>query len=74
MESESAEVRIRARRAHAEVWSPKPRAQLAGHQANVQCLAFSPVAKLLATGDRSGVVKIWDSESGQEIATLPLPD
>jgi WD40 repeat protein len=74
MESESAEVRIRARRSHAAVWSPQPRSRLTGHTADVTCIACSPAGKLLASGDRAGTVKLWDITTGRNLATLSAVD
>ncbi|HEX8921513.1 MAG TPA: TIR domain-containing protein [Pyrinomonadaceae bacterium] len=33
---------------------------LAGHQSNVNCVAFSPDGKILASGDAKGVIILWD--------------
>jgi WD40 repeat protein len=33
---------------------------LAGHQSNVNCVAFSPDGKFLASGDDDGVIILWD--------------
>jgi WD40 repeat protein/energy-coupling factor transporter ATP-binding protein EcfA2 len=33
---------------------------LAGHQGNVNCVAFSPDGKFLASGDANGVIILWD--------------
>jgi WD40 repeat protein len=74
MKSESAEVRIRARRSHAAVWSPQPRSRLTGHTADVTCIACSPSGKLLASGDRAGDVKLWDITTGKNLATLSAID
>jgi WD40 repeat protein len=70
MESESAEVRIRARRAHTAVWSPPPRTRLTGHDSEVYCAVFSPDGKLLAAGEKSGIVKVWDISTLTCVATL----
>lgn len=40
----------------------------------VTALAFSPDGRVLLTGDPKGIVRIWDSQSGQLIrATVPAP-
>jgi len=43
---------------------------LAGHEAGVWELAYSPDGKRIATGDNAGVVKVWDAEIGKELLTL----
>lgn len=45
------------------VWSfpdGKRVGRLSGHRSDVQCLAASPDGKLLASGDRDGVVIVWN--------------
>lgn len=71
MQSDSVEVRLRARHAHQQVRSPQPIAHLSGHQADVQFVRFSPDGRLLATGSRDGVVKIWAAPAFTEIKTWP---
>lgn len=44
--------------------------KLAGHAEELECLAFSADGRYLASGDWQGVVKIWDVERWQEVATL----
>ena len=43
---------------------------LKGHVDEVQSVAFSPDGKVLASSIRSGTVKLWDTETGTNIATL----
>src|SRR2546423_1140705 len=50
---------------------------LKGHSASVLSLAYAPDGKLLASGSRdwkrdpdTGVVKLWDTTTGQGLATL----
>lgn len=43
---------------------------LGGHSNHVQCLAFSPDGRTLATGADDRVVKLWNVASGGEIRTL----
>jgi WD40 repeat protein len=45
--------------------------QLAGHGDFVSGLAFSPDGALLATGSMDGTIRLWDTGSGQSIASLP---
>ncbi len=59
----SAEVRIRARERLKLLGAPKSLAELRGHDENVTCAAFSPDGQILATGDRSGLVCLWDTSA-----------
>ena len=43
---------------------------LKGHKDGVLSVAFSPDGKTLASGVRYGVVKLWDTETGANVATL----
>lgn len=36
----------------------------------IECVAFSPNGKLLATGSARGLVKLWEMEAGEEIAVF----
>jgi WD40 repeat protein len=73
MDSRSAEMRIRARRLRDRIRSPQPAAQLTGHSGDVEALQLSPDGRLLASGDRAGVVKLWDVAERKEVATLMPP-
>jgi formylglycine-generating enzyme required for sulfatase activity/WD40 repeat protein len=35
------------------------------------CLAFSPNGKTLATGNRAGLVKLWETDTGRELRVFP---
>jgi WD40 repeat protein len=43
---------------------------LTGHTNQVAAVAFSPDGKTLASGDRSGAVKLWSVTTLQEVASL----
>jgi len=47
-----------------KTWDPnddlKDLAELKGHKGCVRCVAVHPKSKLIASGDDSGVVKLWE--------------
>jgi WD40 repeat protein len=43
---------------------------LEGHSNTVTCVAFSPDGKTLASGSVDGSVRLWDTQTWREIATL----
>jgi tricorn protease-like protein len=43
---------------------------LNGHEGQIACVAFSPDAKVLASGGRDKVIKFWDVATGKELRTL----
>ncbi len=43
---------------------------LKGHKDEIRSVAFSPDGKILASSVRHGTVKLWDTETGANIATL----
>ena len=49
----------------------KPRS-LTGHTEHVWSVAFSPDGKQLASGSSDNTAQLWDVETGEKIATLPL--
>lgn len=57
-----------------QVWlrdlAGKERFHCKGHTDAVNAMAFSANGKMLASGDWVGVVKIWDTATGKELATL----
>jgi WD40 repeat protein len=72
-----AEVRRRAdllmQAIHARL-QPRWVAALKGHTAWVQCLAFSPDGKTLASGDENGDVLLWDVASRRRRALVRAPN
>ena len=44
--------------------------RLSGHQDEIRAMMFSPDGKLFATGGADGLVILWDSKTGKEIARL----
>jgi WD40 repeat protein len=63
-------------RLSAQERSVKNTTTLKGHAEAVNCVAFSPDDKSLATGSDDKTVKLWDVSSGKNTATLkghPLP-
>src|SRR5580692_11699169 len=49
---------------------PKLRATLQGHTDEVVAVAFSPDSKTLASASYDGTLKLWDTTTGKEQATL----
>src|SRR5262249_11120862 len=47
---------------------------LQGHTKGVEPLAFSPDGKQLATASLDGFCKIWDTDTWQEVRSLPAND
>src|SRR5262245_22329325 len=43
---------------------------LKGHGNEIRCVAFSPNAKVLASGSRDMTIKFWDVAIGKELRTL----
>lgn len=72
-ESQSAEIRVRARAALERIWSPEPRRTIQHVGGRIDALAFSPDGKLLAGGDSAGQVILWDPTTGETIARLGEP-
>ncbi len=51
-------------------WPNVPRRSFPGHTANIRCLAFGADGKIVASGSDDGTVKLWETASGAELATL----
>lgn len=45
---------------------------LSGHTSNLTAFAASPAPNVLASSDAGGVIKLWDVESGMDLATTRL--
>jgi WD40 repeat protein len=55
-----------------EVASLKPVCELKGHQQSALGLSWHPTRQELATGGQDGLVRIWNTDTGEERAVLSL--
>jgi WD40 repeat protein len=56
--------------APAEDARPEVRFKLEAHRGGVGALAFSPNGELIATGSGNGVLRLWDTRTGEVVAKL----
>lgn len=59
------------------VWDVKfweKRHSLTAHTGSVEAIAFHPDGKRFVTSSRDGTARLWNVETGGQIAPLPLPD
>ncbi len=47
---------------------------LAGHEAKVFDITFSPDGEVLVSGDTHGIIKLWDTKTSQEINSFFVPN
>ncbi|HZY89782.1 MAG TPA: WD40 repeat domain-containing protein, partial [Gemmataceae bacterium] len=47
-------------------------ATLPGHVARLKCAAFSPKAGRVAVGGEDNTVRVWDTQTGRELVSVPL--
>jgi WD40 repeat protein len=72
-ESESTEVRIRARRIREEILT-RTRSTIDGHDGRIDDLAVSPDGRVLASASRDGTVRLRRLPAGEELARLALKE
>jgi tetratricopeptide (TPR) repeat protein len=56
-----------------EVWDIEQRRlvhTLRGHNADVYCLTYSPDGSRIVSGDKNGVVKVWNADTGEHLLSF----
>ena len=53
-----------------ELLSGQPLLEIESHRQPTDAVAFSPDAKHVATGSQEGLAKLWDVETGAQVAVL----
>ena len=54
-----------------DVESHQPLHELRGHQNTVDCVAFSPDGRLLATGSHDRTIRLWNVDTGENMDVIP---
>jgi WD40 repeat protein len=73
LKSPSTEVRLRARYARREILNPRAIAELPDHAGEVLTVKFAPDSSLLASGCRSGRIRIWNCATWTLLQDLANP-
>ena len=64
--NEAASVEVRIRIANLPRHALQVESRVPGHTEQVECLAFAPDGKLLASGSEDGTVRLWEIGTGKE--------
>ena len=73
LDSPLVETRVRARRARREILAGQPIAELPGHLGEVEVVCFSPDGQTIATADRQGGIKLWETGTWKHLRDLANP-
>src|SRR5262245_61218178 len=65
-----ASVALCAASASAQDMKPEVRAKLEGHRGGVTALAFPSSGEMIATGSGNGIVRLWDTKTGETLVKL----
>jgi WD40 repeat protein len=74
LNSPDPEVRWRSREILRRMSLPDSAVQLAAHRAGLETVCFSPDGRLMASGDRTGRVIVWNVAIWQPVASLTVPE